>query len=67
MAEHSLQHVHEVLFNPTEILASSALYGMCMIRDALEIKINSKVLNQDLGLQLSKTWRLVIRILDPEE
>jgi hypothetical protein len=63
MAEHSINTGHHIEFSSTSILDKAAGYMDCLIKEAVEIRLNFNNFNRDCGFLLSRAWYAVNKML----
>jgi hypothetical protein len=67
VAEHSVNTRHRIDFNSTSVLDKAAGYMDRLVKEAIEIRLNTINFNRDGGFTLSRAWYPVINMLHNEK
>jgi hypothetical protein len=67
MAEHSINTRHRIDFRSTFVSDKAAGYVDRLIKEAIEIRLNTRNFNRDGGFTLSRAWYPVINMLCNEK
>jgi len=63
VAEHSINTGHQIDFNNISVLDRASGYMDCLIKEAIQIRLNYKNFNRDSGFTLSRAWNPVTKLL----
>ena len=63
VAEHSINEDHAIRWEDTKILCRSQRYWDRIVKEAIEIRLNTKNFNRDTGFHLSNTWTPVLKCI----
>jgi hypothetical protein len=67
VAEHSINTSHRIDFSSTPVLEKTAGYMDRLVKEAIEIRLNTRNFNRDDGFTLSQSWYPVINMLRNEK
>jgi hypothetical protein len=67
VAEHSINTRHHIDFSSTSVLDKAAGYMDCLVKEAIEIWLNTRNFNREGGFTLSWAWYPVINMLCNEK
>jgi hypothetical protein len=67
VAEHNTNTGHRIDFSSTSVLGKTASYVDCLIKEAVEIRLNTKNFNRDGSLMLSPVWYPVMNMLSNQK
>jgi hypothetical protein len=62
VAEHSINTGHQIDFNNTSVLDRASGYMDCLVKEAIQIRLNHKNFNRDNGFTLSQAWNPVTKL-----
>jgi hypothetical protein len=63
VAEHNFNTGHRIDFSSTSVLDKATGYMDGIVKEAIEIRLNTANINRDGGFMLSRAWYLVLNML----
>jgi hypothetical protein len=67
VAEHSINTRHHIDFSSTSVLDKAAGYMDRLVKEAIEIRLNTRNFNREGGFTLGQAWYPVINMLCNEK